>query len=594
MDICEYNSWFHAIKDNDALQVKRYLQEANEKTKGKLLHGPSQWKKQVDHGFWSKSGRNLGNTFKISHPWTVGAAYCSIDVMDIFLQHNVNVEVTDIYGNNVVHILCFIALEKDEKEEEELIQVYKYLVNSLKESKLESLLFQENNNGLRPLELCSVLGVFSLFQPIFQTKGVYIKHEISDGLVTEQWFDITEYESPTLATRAHLSPLLLVRLLDQSRLEHPATEKCLKSEYIQMWMKSKIRCSWFPIVIWLLLKFLHGYVFFYVETFHILYGEREYLNKLKEQNRRYDNITETCVSTSMDRLPQQKIIFYICLGLILLSTITWITKWLWINVQWKRRKFDNVMQMPRRQKTLQVQIGFLVLAESYLFCGGFIYVVIMFAKFVGDVYIPRSLEEIIVHLITTGIAVSLLQMTQIFASSVLFLVGIEKILNVLMTFMLSILIFMAPHVMTLHRIMSLQQAECFEGRRQTYDYLYVSFKTILNMVSYEDLADQVPERDLKFTLYMQHVVFVCVFSISLINYLIATASNYLAFVWKNQHVIATIQQLSTVSSVMESGWVHLCLRWWDKIAKPKYFITKEDRIYITQVIVAGKDCGKQL
>ncbi len=589
MDICEYHLWLKAIKCNNASKIKEQLENVDKITRAKLLNEPFHWKNPSNQIFLSRSGKDLSKVFKISYPWTIAAAYSSLDVMDVFLQYDINVLVRDDYGNNVVHILCYLALEN---EEEKVEGVYNFLLKTLKCDKLRALLFQENISGLRPLELSSALGVFSMFMSIFQTKGVYITHEVTDGLITEQWFDITEYESPILGKRELLSPVFLWKMLDKSRLECPSTKRCFTSECIKMWTEARIRCCTIPLIAWLLFRLLHGFCFYYVQMYVVSNEERSFLENIKAERKEYGNITETCIMRSVEQqLPVNNIMFYLCLAVTLFTSTQWIFKWLWRFVQFKRKKYLYRMQMPRRRKKLQVQIGFLVLTEGFLYCGTLVYMISILFKYEGDYHIPRILEEIAVHFVFTGIFMTFLEMMQVFAASALFLVGFEMILEVFIRFMFDIFILMAPYAYTLYRIVNLDQVECFEGRQSALSYFYVVFKTIFNLVNYEYLAEHVDTDELKTCLYIFHFMVVCMFAICLINYLIASAGNSVSFVWKNQQVIATIQQLHMISTVVESGWLHSCYGWWYRIAKPWFFSTQGDRIYVTQVLVAGNHYG---
>ncbi len=186
----------------------------------------------------------------------------------------------------------------------------------------------------------------------------------------------------------------------------------------------------------------------------------------------------------------------------------------------------------------------------------------------------------------TGIFVAFLEIMQVSAASALFLVGFEMIIKVFLRFLFDILILMASYAFTVYRVLNINQLECFEGRESGLSYFYVIFKTILNMEDYEKLIERVNEDNLKIFLYIFHVMMVCMFAIGLLNYLIASAGNSVSFVWKNQQVIATIQQLQTISTIVESGWLRSYYGWWYRIAKPWFFPTHRDRIYVTQVLVA--------
>ncbi len=270
MSLAKYDHWFQAIKNNDQMTVDKELKSATIETKNMLLN----W--QFD--FLSTNNNNEGvsdqeavySLFQATHPITLAVVYQSHNVISSLIKHEVNVRVKEINGNNILHMLCYVAYSQTEKEQE-FQQTFCLLKNHLQKSDLEFLLMSLNNQELRPLELAAHLGLLGLFDEIFHTPGIYME-EFQRGMFTEQWFDVTEYEQIDIPKRG-ITPLLLITFLDEGNLNKSTMKTFFQKQHIKMWMNSKIKANYMLVFIWFIRKIILFAFFFLLDSFSLTLEE---------------------------------------------------------------------------------------------------------------------------------------------------------------------------------------------------------------------------------------------------------------------------------------------------------------------------------
>ena len=122
-----------------------------------------------------------------------------------------------------------LAFLKPESEDY-LMRIYSVIQNLVPPEVLKVPLFQEDEDGFRPLELASNYATCGLFQSIFSTKEVYLTKEAKQELCLKQYFDITDYESVE-GTRGFKSALRLFSLLDKHAVHNKHIDSLFNSEY---------------------------------------------------------------------------------------------------------------------------------------------------------------------------------------------------------------------------------------------------------------------------------------------------------------------------------------------------------------------------
>ena len=241
--------WFNASITDDIQYINTRLESSTEEEKWHLLNG------SFDYGDANglKLKDNHGQSLRIVRPLCLAAVFGAREVLKFFLKSGVNVAVTDNNGYNVIH--CMIAFSVFEPEKElSNVETYKILINMLSIDVLKSLLFQENEQKLRPVEMAAQCGVFKLLEAIFETEGVYVTKIYRRGLYNYRFIDITEYETYSKENRRTKSPLFFLILLHQRDLKRPTTQEVFKRPLMEKWMNGKFHCSRPGVFVWAFIR----------------------------------------------------------------------------------------------------------------------------------------------------------------------------------------------------------------------------------------------------------------------------------------------------------------------------------------------------
>ena len=155
---------------------------------------------------------------------------------------------------NILHCLVHTSQVGGKQAEQQALRVYEWLCEQLPIEVIRELLFAEDRDGLRPLELAAYLGTFHLADRIMHTEGVY-KTTIRRGLYQDDYFDITDYEITSgLAARSDRSPLSL-HIASPFSCSHD-TLSLLQTDPMKAWERAKVKCNVLFIVLWFLARIL--------------------------------------------------------------------------------------------------------------------------------------------------------------------------------------------------------------------------------------------------------------------------------------------------------------------------------------------------
>ena len=137
------------------------------------------------------------------------------------------------YGKSSLHcIIAQASVETGEFESKSIptITFIKLLTTS---KEYTELLLAENSDGLRPLELASHLGTFSLFKSIFETSDLYVSRASDLGLFVVLYFDTNDYIT---GPRMFKSPPFTLALLDQNNMDHKSLHDMLFKDPMKTWL----------------------------------------------------------------------------------------------------------------------------------------------------------------------------------------------------------------------------------------------------------------------------------------------------------------------------------------------------------------------
>ena len=160
--------WIKAIYSNTTTLAKDILSKVSNSQKDKLLNSNLSFDSQP--GSFLPLTQRLSKHFDLRKPFHLAAVSNSIEILGLFITQGCNINVVDKFGNNVIHMLCYIECLKPD-DENLLVTKYRYLTETLKKEEIIHLLAMRNMDNLTPLQLASALGALGVFQEIFETKG---------------------------------------------------------------------------------------------------------------------------------------------------------------------------------------------------------------------------------------------------------------------------------------------------------------------------------------------------------------------------------------------------------------------------------------
>ena len=193
--------------------------------------------------------------------WCLAAVFDACHVLQTMREFGVRLSESNSHQNNSLH--CIIALASIETDEFESISTVSFIKSLATEKEYTELILAENGDGLRPLELASHLGTFSLFQFLFETSEHYVSRIREFGLFSVLYFDITDY---VLGPRTLKSPPFTMALLDKNNLNHPSLHDVYFTDPMKTWITA-IQFSNRPYII--VFAFLRiTYIFNFLMSLH--------------------------------------------------------------------------------------------------------------------------------------------------------------------------------------------------------------------------------------------------------------------------------------------------------------------------------------
>ena len=154
--LSEFRFWYQAIKKDNKEVLSRSLETTDQDIQQKLLNG--------NFDFGETSMESDQNFMTKSCPvWHLVVAFGSQETIQFFISKGVNVFVRSEIKYNVIHNIILTAAFEPQCEDV-MIEKFKFIMKNIKEEDKIKLLFAENNNGMRPVEMAMELSATGLFQ----------------------------------------------------------------------------------------------------------------------------------------------------------------------------------------------------------------------------------------------------------------------------------------------------------------------------------------------------------------------------------------------------------------------------------------------
>ncbi len=264
LQLPEYQGWLDSVTTNDVDLIKQSLldhgvnPEHNDENKAKLL---------LNGTFKFSNTKYIQNhcsgEYKVSKPFFLAAVFGTKEILDVFMELDVDIYQQDKHGNNVIHCLVMVAHLSPELEEHTQ-NIYHNLVEVLTTNQLHELLMADNKLGLRPLEYACHLATYDLFLTIMDTKDIYLVKQWKEGIHIKCWYDVTDYES-ACNSRRMFAPLTMLASLDENHLSRESTGRLFKSSLLKSWLATNIEIQKPLLYLHVMIKFIHLCVFICME-----------------------------------------------------------------------------------------------------------------------------------------------------------------------------------------------------------------------------------------------------------------------------------------------------------------------------------------
>ena len=483
--------------------------------------------------------------------WCLAATCDSRKVMRVLVEYGANIMQVTSTNNNVLHVLSALASTGTEEEEERVIATVRYIQIILEPEVYQKLLLAENSDRLRPLELASHLGAFSLFMFFFNTPGIYITKEEDCVLYKLQYFDITEY---TTGSRYFQCPLYAMTYIEESRISRTSVKEIYLNDPINSWIKAVYAVNTPFIVVWALLR--AAYICLFLQC------------DLKIVSVCTGN--STCAHTNVHTPETNLILYWLVCGMsVLIITIDlnefiqhmicrprWLSRVVYGSKKAGMRR--NFYRVTHFGAVLIVAIITTVTLIGYTVNGQIIHI--------GQYGIIAAVY---------GFVWSALYFLQLLPTVGHYIMAVHGMLKDFANFSLLLILFFVTYSFGFYKLMHTSQTlpEFSTALRS----LYGTFQVMLNMVDFWKVIGEVGPG-----VFLLHISFVLMITILLMNFLIATLSSSYEHVMTYRAVFIKLQTLA-VTMMADHRFQRLLPSLRNRLLR-RYFVHENGRYYITCVI----------
>ncbi len=595
LPISLYGDWFEAIWNDDSESIRQQLNDSSSEHREKLLNG------YFDYEDSNLLTKGTSCTFCPKRPLCLAVSCFAFKVVQEFVQQKVDITQREQCGFNIFHCLVAPGLY-DKDQETMMVKMYDYLEYLFTIETLITLLYQEENIGLRPLEMCLHYGCYTMFKRIMETDSVYMKCREIHGSHIYTWYDITDYERFGKNSRRDRSPLLLLNALENKNLSYSATKEVVTCTLITTWSKAKMSFNKPFIIIWFIIRLLFLVTFFlstsdekvinpkYI-TFITSFSSEDDLSAAEELETQTDTLAFTTTETStynflynssvkgfknnipdlylcensLYYIPYPPLLTSILLYYVLANALCFIIYDICEYFISIRRSFIRKLRTtPKGRKQIMVSTTFQRICS-------FLFSIFSISATLGML---SGFSRVVAYFICIWPLLCFLELLPSIGYLVLL---VQKALKDVLSFGFILFVFLIPYP---HGFFNILKGICGEESFANIGAaMYSSFKLMLNMIDLEQYKSK-EGVDLQ-ALYFMHVFYVFLVVILLLNFLIAILSYTVSEVSENRSTITVLQKLSMLNVIERRlNWVfRIYYRWCQK----KTFCVENGRIFIILV-----------
>jgi hypothetical protein len=537
----DFEFWYDIICKDDVKGAKEVFDGCGENERTVLMNAPFLFN-DLDCAEFGLSHRERSTMVLFCKPTSIAVAHRSRNVLKLLTENGVHHMSRDTGSNNIFHAMATVAHAFPEHEDE-YAEMYTDLVKQIDSLTIvKHLLYQENKDGFRPLELAAHYDVYALMVEMFETEGIYKYSTYGMTPVPLIRYDVTEYESWT-GGRRRKSPLRSLVYLTQLNMTKASCDRLFNYPLIRMWVNKKFRGYMWMVIIWFFLRtiFLGSFLDSGFEE-HILHKKEHILDAIcPNKTQAIKKILEqgSRLSDSGFSLWYFIVYAFAVLGVDIFDIVALLT--------FRRTpKQGNALRFWKR-------CSFTFYTRVAVGVASFVGLMDVFVINFGLKYIPNDIAEGMTTMATTAYIFAVMAMVW---SHLFFLQMIPKIGYFLIGFQWMLLAFFSFIVVFLYIFCSLSIAfnklyllSCIDSGFAGFgNSLYSTFLVMLNMKNFDTFEPDVA---------ILHAVFVFIIALLLLNFLIAILTDTQATVTKHIVTIESVQVLDMTFTLEDRfGWFY--------------------------------------
>ena len=575
----KYKWWYDAIVNDDLPTIKHHLQTSSEEVKNLLLNGRFESFKDLDDDlddtdeFGYDCLREL-NAFSLATAYLV-----SEETLLELLSHGADLSLQNTQGKNCVHIMITLALLKPETEDY-MMNVYSLIQDHAPADVIKTVLFQEDENGIRPLELASNYATCGLFQSIFTTRGVYLTKEVTRNLCTKQYIDITDYESVD-GERYWKSPMIFFSMLDKRAVHSKHIDSLFNSECFNEWVTKRYRKLISFILLWLLLKLLLFFAYLAFDGALLRFEERQ--NGFIKENE------TSCLDEFMYVSSTTDPFTFVCIVFIIISCVSGLLidghEIILIQKKWYKSHIPVYLETVKGSKKFLYDYGGHRINQFLISIGILAHVITRLLRYEFDFKLSQLVSGLWYFFIMTQMVNIIVFFVQAIPRMGFYAVILQRMGSLFMWHFISIFVIVAtPYIIAIHRLINFGQVVCQDNFDSIYHTIYSTFLLTFNILDFTNIEGS---NEYLIVMYIIHIVFVLLIGVLLLNFLVALFTNYVASVLEIKHIVIPVHLLFVLGIVERR--IRTYFKWIIKRHLLKLFTSdRRGRIYVCRRVVASK------
>ncbi len=530
LNLDEYGFWLDAILEDNHVLVEQTLSNSSEKEKYKLFFGTFDFKEPS-----LKVNRRDRRLVSFTPAVCMAFAMNAKKVVKVFLQNGLDTRKRNKkLGNNLIHLLAYISYVNPGSEED-MRQMYRIIQDNISSEQLRDMLLSESATGLRPLEYAMSLDMVGLAHEILQCKNTYLVKEVCHGVSTTNYYDISDYE--VVGGRLTRSPLFFLLLFDASKMQDPEYRRLAgDSSLSKQWIDAKFRGTIPLLLTWAIIR-LFFIVIFYTSD-HMLLQKEEDILKANILNCTFNIscIWKTCIEKVYKLDDQIYPYGYVFVAYTFLHAL--------LGLAWHFHELTTFQGHLKRAGMNELKKNTVISFRFYRFVQVISYILSVTNLTVRIMRIEAGYDisvlfDNLCHMgLATAFVWSTLQFIQLLPVIGPFALALQHMLRDLTAFFSVFLLIdmLTSHMMAF--IVNQGKIECVNEYSGYISGLYSTFLILVNMLHFRtfDVEDEL-------TLYLIHVVFICMVSILLVSFLIASLSSTVNYMERNRAIILNLQRL---------------------------------------------------